>query len=59
MAQNAAIDRIRQHRARPRIVGLEVEDGEDPASPGDSPEMQSVEGNASAPSDLFGFVVYG
>jgi RNA polymerase sigma-70 factor (ECF subfamily) len=38
MARNAAIDRIRQHRAQPRVVGLEIENGVDPISPEDSPE---------------------
>ena len=44
MARNAAIDRIRQHRARPRIVSLEFQDGLGPTAPEDSPERQSLDG---------------
>jgi RNA polymerase sigma-70 factor (ECF subfamily) len=42
MARNAAIDRIRQQRAQPRVVGLEIDNGIDPESPDDSPERQSA-----------------
>lgn len=44
MARNAAIDRIRQHRAQPRVVGLAAEDGIDPESPDDSPETLTADG---------------
>jgi RNA polymerase sigma-70 factor (ECF subfamily) len=42
MARNAAIDRIRQHRAQPRVIGLEAESGIDPISPEGSPEALTV-----------------
>jgi RNA polymerase sigma-70 factor, ECF subfamily len=42
MARNAAIDRIRQHRAQPRAVGLDVDNGIDPVSPDESPETQTA-----------------
>jgi len=44
MARNSAIDRIRQHRAQPRVVGLELESGIDPVSPDASPEVQTAAG---------------
>jgi len=39
MARNAAIDRIRQHRAHLRSVSLELEDGLDAEAPEASPEV--------------------
>jgi RNA polymerase sigma-70 factor (ECF subfamily) len=42
MARNAAIDRIRQHKAQPRQVVLGEEPGTDPVSPEDSPESLSA-----------------
>ena len=39
MARNAAIDRIRQHRAHPRPVSLELEGGMDAEAPEASPEI--------------------
>jgi RNA polymerase sigma-70 factor (ECF subfamily) len=39
MARNAAIDRIRQHRAHPRPLSLEVETGLDAEAPDASPEV--------------------
>jgi RNA polymerase sigma-70 factor (ECF subfamily) len=42
MARNAAIDRIRQRKAQPRVIGLDHESGIDPESPDDSPETQSA-----------------
>jgi RNA polymerase sigma-70 factor (ECF subfamily) len=42
MARNAAIDRIRQHRAQPRVLELEADNGIDPVSPDESPETQTA-----------------
>jgi RNA polymerase sigma-70 factor (ECF subfamily) len=42
MARNAAIDRIRQHRSQPRVIGLESDNSINPEAPGDSPEVQSA-----------------
>jgi RNA polymerase sigma-70 factor, ECF subfamily len=42
MARNAAIDRIRQRRAHPRPVSLEVESGLDAEAPDASPEVVAV-----------------
>jgi RNA polymerase sigma-70 factor (ECF subfamily) len=42
MARNAAIDRIRQHRSQPRVIGLEGDNSINPEAPGDSPEAQSA-----------------
>jgi RNA polymerase sigma-70 factor (ECF subfamily) len=43
MARNAAIDRIRQRRAQPRIVAIESEAGFDIETQDASPEQQTVE----------------
>jgi RNA polymerase sigma-70 factor (ECF subfamily) len=42
MARNAAIDRIRQHRSQPRVIGLESDNSINPEAPDDSPEVQSA-----------------
>jgi RNA polymerase sigma-70 factor (ECF subfamily) len=44
MTRNAAIDRIRQHRSQPRVIGFETENGIDPEAPDDSPETQTAAG---------------
>lgn len=44
MTRNAAIDRIRQHRSQPRVIGLETDHGIDPEAPDDSPEVQTAAG---------------
>jgi RNA polymerase sigma-70 factor (ECF subfamily) len=41
-ARNAAIDRIRQHRAMPKTVHIEPESGADIESPDASPETQTA-----------------
>src|SRR5262249_41450158 len=33
MTRNAAIDRIRQHRSQPRVIGFEMDNGIDPEAP--------------------------
>ncbi len=42
MARNAAIDRIRHHRAQPRAVCLDADNAIEPEALDDSPEMQSA-----------------
>jgi RNA polymerase sigma-70 factor (ECF subfamily) len=42
MARNSAIDRIRQHRAMPRVVDLDSEPAQEPESPDASPEAQTA-----------------
>ena len=42
MARNAAIDRIRHHRAQPRAVCLDADNVIEPEALDDSPEMQSA-----------------
>ena len=42
MARNAGIDRIRQRRAQPRVVGFEPETGFDVEAPDASPETQTA-----------------
>jgi RNA polymerase sigma-70 factor (ECF subfamily) len=44
MTRNAAIDRIRQHRSQPRVIGLEIDSGVDPEAPDGSPEAQTAAG---------------